>query len=99
MLTIELDLIPAAEILPPENPSATGDSNAGLRLIRTGLSDGRLTIVAEGISGRTYLLPVIDPGRIGSVAGAALEGAALRIAFDGGSPGTYIRKEIVLNLR
>ena len=98
-ITIELDLDPAAEILPPENPSATGDSSAGLRLIRTGLSGGRMTIVAEGISGRTYLLPVLDPVRIGSVSGAVLEGSALKIVFDGGLAGTYVRKEIALNLR
>lgn len=97
--TIELDLGPAAEILPPENPSATGDSNAGLRIIRTDFSAGRLKIIAEGISGRTYLLPIIDPGRVRSVSGAVLEGSALKVAFGGGSAGTYVRAEIILALR
>ena len=97
--TIELDLGPAAEILPPENPSATGDSNAGLRIIRTDFSDGRLKIVAEGISGRTYLLPIIDSGRVKSVSGAVLEGSVLKVAFGGGSAGAYVRAEIALALR
>jgi hypothetical protein len=96
---IELDLDPAAEILPPENPSSTGDSSVGLRLVGSDLSAARLRIIAEGISGRTYLLPVLDPGRIKSVTGAVLEGSALRIVFSGGNAGAYVRSEVALDLR
>jgi glycogen debranching enzyme len=97
--TIELDIEPAVDILAPENPSATGDPNRGLRLIRQELAGGRLNLTVEGLSGRTYFLPLLDAGRVRSISGGAIEGSAVKIAFGGETPGAYARAEITLVLK
>ena len=94
---IEIRLDQAPELLPPANPSKTGDTSRGLRLIRSDFRDGRLTTVVEGLSDREYELKVTHSDRIRSVSGAKLEGGSLRVAIPSGAPSAYVRHEIVLS--
>jgi hypothetical protein len=81
----------------PEAP-LSGATNEGLRVIRVRADDGRLHLVLEGRGGRTYLLHVRTPRRLGRVEGTVVRAGAegrqdLEITF-GGQPEEYVRREL-----
>ena len=96
-IEIRLDQVP--ELLPPANPSKTGDPNRGLRLIRSDFREGRLTAIVEGMANEAYELKVTHPDRVRTVSGAEREGARIRIRIPAGEPGAYVRHEVALTIR
>lgn len=96
---IEIEMEPAAELLPPVNESMTGDPNQGLRIIKSEFKDRRLNVIVEGLSNRSYDLQVTNPHLLRSVSGAKWEGSKLQIQIPQGAAGEYIRHEIILNLK
>lgn len=97
--TLVVILDPAPEIVPPGNPTRTGDLSKGLRIVRLGQAGPRLEITLDGLSGETYELSLRNADRVDSVTGAELEGGALWITFPDGRPGEFVRRTVVLRLR
>jgi hypothetical protein len=93
------DIVPVFEILPPENPTRTGDPNRGLRIIRSAWADGALRVTVEGLAGTTYDLDLTRKDLVGAVIGAKLENGKLVILMPDGPAGLYLRHEIILKKR
>ncbi|HKR02925.1 MAG TPA: GH116 family glycosyl hydrolase [Pyrinomonadaceae bacterium] len=81
-----------------------GESSQGLRVLSSGVEDGRLLLTLEGLGGRSYPLKVFSPRRVletgdsppGPV--SAREPQILIVRFEG-PPGTYVRRELTVQLR
>jgi hypothetical protein len=97
--TIEIELEPAVEILPPDNESKTGDLNWGLRIIKMEQIEHGLKIIVEGLSGQAYILQLTHPELIRSTSGAKLESAGLHIQIPQGIRGEYVRHAVMINLK
>jgi hypothetical protein len=94
--TLELELEPAVDVLSPENPTSTGDTNQGLKIISVARSGKKLTVTVEGLAGRTYLLPLLNPELAVSASGAELDAGLLKVAFPAGNEGSFLRREVVV---
>jgi len=97
--TIEIELAPAVELLPPDNESKTGDLNHGLRIIKMEEVERGLKVVVEGLSGQAYVLQLTHPDLVRSVRGAKLESAGLHIQIPQGIRGEYVRHEFMISLK
>jgi hypothetical protein len=80
----------------------TGDSNAGLRILHCRADRATLHLTLEGLGGRSYVVDVRTPRRIGTVGGVrVLDTRAgvqrIEVAFTGPA-GDYGRREIVIPL-
>src|SRR4051812_17347631 len=87
-------------IEPPEIEQ--GQANDGLRKLRARSGAGALRLTVEGRGGRTYLVHVRTPHRVGSAEGVSVTtppgaDAELRIHFDG-RPAAYVRREVAVPL-
>jgi hypothetical protein len=80
-----------------------GDTNTGLRVLRSRAEKEGLRLLLEGVAGREYSLAVRTPRTPGLPAGP--EGLSLKAAGGGlwklgvkfsGEPGRYARREILL---
>jgi hypothetical protein len=94
-----IDFIPVFEILPPENPTRTGDTNRGLRIIRSAWADGTLRLSVEGLAGTTYRLGLTRPDLVEKATGAVFENDKLIVRIPDGPVGQYLRHEVVLKRR
>jgi hypothetical protein len=94
-----IDFIPVFEILPPENPTRTGDPNRGLRIIRSAWADGTLRLSVEGLAGTTYRLGLTRPDLVEKATGAGFENDKLIVRIPDGPVGQYLRHEVVLKRR
>jgi len=79
-----------------------GAENNGLRILRARAGAAALRLTLEGRGGRTYLVSVRTPRRLGTVEGVEVTAppgrdAQLRIRFDGPA-GEYVRREIAVPL-
>ncbi len=94
-----------------EAPSP-GDSNVGLRVLRSRAEEGRLRLLLEGLPGREYSLRVRSPRQVGltsvynssetagydlSLTVGAGDDPLLGVKFYG-EPGHYVRREIAIPL-
>lgn len=98
VFTFEIE--PAFEIIPPENPTRTGERNRGLRIISfepTAASGLRMEV--EGLAGMLYELKVVRPDLVGPVSGAVLDGGRLSVRIPEGPAGEYVRHAVVLEKR
>ena len=87
--------------LQPE-PLLAGQSNQGLRVLRSRADKNALRLTLEGLGGRSYTLRVRTPQRIGEASGVKVSEASgrdplLTITFDGAGD-TYVRREIIIPL-
>ncbi len=78
-----------------------GDTNAGLRVLRSRAEQGGLRLLLEGLAGREYSLRVRGPKPL-AISGEGLsmtvgrdEDWTLGVKFTG-EPGRYVRREVVL---
>jgi hypothetical protein len=94
-----IDIVPVFEILSPENPTRTGDTNRGLRIIRSAWADGALRLSVEGLAGATYRLDLTRRDLVGTVTGAGFENESLIIRIPDGPTGQYLRHEVILKRR
>ena len=51
------------------------------------------------MSGETYVLEVVNGGRVDTVAGGIFDGRRLTIAFPAGKPAEFSRREIVIRAK
>ncbi|MBM3311901.1 MAG: hypothetical protein FJY80_10375 [Candidatus Aminicenantes bacterium] len=96
---VEIEIIPAPELLPPANETATGDRSRGLRVISQSFEDSTLVVVVEGLAGETYDCGLAHADRVASVTGASLSSGRLTVEFPGGPPGEYVRTVVRLRKR
>jgi hypothetical protein len=95
-----IEIYPAFEILPPENPTRTGEANRGLRIIRfEPTADAGLKMEVEGLAGTTYELKIVRPDQVGAVSGGTLEDGRLIVRIPDGVPGEYLRHTVILRKR
>jgi len=93
---LELELEPAVDVLAPDNPSLTGDMNQGLKIVSVAKSGKKLTLAVEGLAGRTYVLPLLNPELASSTSGAELDGRLLKVSFPAGNEGAFVRREVTI---
>jgi glycogen debranching enzyme len=79
-----------------------GDSNHGLRILRSRASASTLHLSLEGLGGHSYELRVRTPHKLGETAGVKVAEAAggdakLTVTFEGAAD-TYVRRELDLPL-
>jgi len=87
--------------LQPE-PLLAGQSNQGLRVLRSRADKNALRLTVEGLGGRSYTLRVRTQQRIGEAGGVQVTEAGgrdplLTVTFDGAGD-TYVRREIIIPL-
>ncbi|HTP13750.1 MAG TPA: GH116 family glycosyl hydrolase [Bacteroidota bacterium] len=95
-VTIEIDVEPTVELLPPSNDTRTGDGNKGLKIISTRWKDNVQNIVVEGLSGEEYRLGIAHAERLATADGCNVSGSVLLIEFPAGTVGEFVRKDIAL---
>lgn len=96
---VEIQYEPSLEILPPVNPTRTGERNQGLKIIDLFYENSRLMLTVEGLAGHSYLLPLLHPESIGEVKGAELEGERLRISFQKTAEEDFLSQTIQIDLK
>ena len=83
-----------------------GDSNSGLRVLRSRAEDKWLRLLLEGLAGHEYTLRLRSPKWFGSLPSptpygttAGPEGVdpGIVVQFEG-EPGRYVRREVVVSL-
>lgn len=87
--------------LQPE-PLLAGQSNQGLRVLRSQADKNALRLTLEGLGGRSYTLRVRTPQRLGEAGGVKVSDAGggdpvLTVTFDGAGD-SYVRREIIIPL-
>ncbi|MCX6565781.1 MAG: GH116 family glycosyl hydrolase [Candidatus Aminicenantes bacterium] len=95
-----IEIEPTFEILPPENPTRTGETSRGLRVIRcekTGVAGLKLSV--EGLAGTDYFLDLTRPDLVGAVSGGAVENGRLKIRIPDGREDEYLRHTVILEKR
>ncbi len=94
MTTIELNLVPAFEIIPPTWNSRVGDASHGIRINRYKREANAATLIVEGLPDKVYELPVLHADRIQSIDGAIIENDMLILEIPSGAPESYVRRTI-----
>lgn len=89
-----VNFVPTVELLPPVITSNTGDRNQGLKVITVNREQGMLSAEVEGLAGERYELPVVNAGKIISVAGGERQGSVIAIQMAAGEWGEFIRQQI-----
>lgn len=92
--TIELNLVPAFEIIPPAWESRVGDASHGIRINQYKREAETASLVVEGLADNVYTLPVLHTGRIQSIDGAVVENDMLILEMPSGAPDSYVRHTI-----
>ncbi len=88
--TFVLEMTPTFEVLPPLNPTRTGERSRGLRIIDVGQDgDGALVLQLEGLAGTQYQLNLTRPDLAGRVTGGIMENGRLKIRIPDGPAGEY----------
>ncbi len=96
---IEIGFEPAPEIVLPVRAAVTGDTDRGLKIIRTETDAGHIKIEVEGLAGERHEIGARNADRIAAVTGADLAGGRILLTFPPGRPGEFTRREIVLRLK
>jgi glycogen debranching enzyme len=94
--TLVLTLEPEVDVLPAEQGVETGATDRGLKIVSLQRRGNKLVVAVEGLSGRVYDLPLVNPDRVLSVENAALDGGRLRIAFPRAATESYVFREVVI---
>jgi len=95
-----IEIAPAFEILPPENPTRTGETNRGLRIIRCEqTAKAGLKLSLEGLAGTDYYLDLARPDLVGAVSGGTVANGRLKIRISDGREGEYLGHTVILEKR
>lgn len=92
--SVEMELVPSLDWLAPDNPSLTGATNRGLKIVGVRREGKRLLAVVEGLAGGVYELALLNPDLAASAEGGTLENGRLKIAFPQGDPGQFLSREV-----
>ncbi|RKY56594.1 MAG: hypothetical protein DRP89_01080 [Candidatus Neomarinimicrobiota bacterium] len=94
--TVEIEFNPTVEILPPYIETKTGDMNKGLKIISLRREEDHLKVDVEGLSGKSYVLEVVNPELIHQIKGASHKGNRIDIKIPDGKEGDFIGHEIII---
>jgi len=95
-----IDIVPTFEVLPPANPTRTGERNIGLRIIDVRLDNrGALRLNVEGLAGTEYILGLVRADLAGKPTGGVLENGRLKIRIPDGPKGEYVSHTILIPKR
>jgi hypothetical protein len=97
--TVEIDLRPTVEVLPPAAESRLGDPDKGLKIIRVIREGEELKILVEGLAGQGYSLGVTCGEFIRETQGAKFSGNCLEVTFPAGKEPCFLRQEIIVRLK
>jgi len=99
--TIEIELKPTVELLPPPLLARTGDGNASMKIISVTQKGDRLLVIAEGLAGREYRVGLTNAHLIASVEGCSVDGNEAVVLFEKKSApvGEFVRREFGLIVR
>jgi hypothetical protein len=98
-MQIEMEYVPAVEILPAIPKTHVGDSNKGLKILSVEKNASKLTIQVEGLAGNSYVLRITKPEKIDHVEGGAWEKDKIVIAIPDGKEGEFISHTLTLHTR
>jgi hypothetical protein len=98
-LLLELDTVPALEILPVIPRTKVGNRNIGLKILSVRKKESSLVILVEGLAKTDYVLRVLNPEMAKSVFGAVLKGGQLKITIPEGPKGKFMPHLITIQVR
>jgi len=78
---VEIFYRPGLELVLPANDLRLGQADEGLKLISMAPGENAITITAEGLAGRRYLLTIPENRPIRKVLGAQLDGNTILLSF------------------
>jgi len=96
--TVEVQFIPAPEIVLPDIAAMAGDLSKGLRLVRSDLAGRDLKLRLEGLGGETYVIEVLNGERIDSVTGAGFDGRTIKVVLPAGG-GRYVEGSVTVRMK
>jgi hypothetical protein len=98
---VELAVDFGVEILPPRIKTGTGESDRGLKIIRTEYSASAksLSVVVEGLAGTDYDLLMNGRDGIASAEGASLRDYGLAISFPGTRGTGFVRRTVTVRIK
>lgn len=98
--TVEIEFTPGPELIVPPCASNTGDTNAGLKIIKKELQGLELAIHMEGLKGRKYELTLLNSFRIEEARGATLSDQKLEVVFpENQGEGQFASQTVILKLK
>lgn len=97
--TVEIEFSPNVEILPPNIETKTGDMNKGLKLTSLRREENQIKIDVEGLSGRSYVLEVVNPELIHEIKGASLRGNRIMIKMPNDKVDDFIAHHIIIKTK
>lgn len=97
--TLEFELQPTVELLPPPVATSTGAPNRSLKILATSFKDKQLKVNVEGLSRETYELTIVNDDLLQSVSGCRREGRKLFLTMPEGPAEEFIRSEFTLTVR
>ncbi|MEK6651003.1 MAG: GH116 family glycosyl hydrolase, partial [Bacteroidota bacterium] len=97
--TLEVELQPTVELLPPPVFTQTGGSNRSLKILSTSFKDKQLKVTVEGVAGETYDLSIMNDDLLQSVSGCRREGRRLFLTMPDGPADEFVRSEFSLTVR
>jgi len=98
-ILIDLSLEETVEIQPPFPLSQPGDEDRGLKILNIENRGKETRIVVEGRKGEIYHLKLHRPDLVASVNGAELVNDNLRIVLPTSPGDSFLKKEIIINLK
>ncbi len=97
-MQLELRFNPTVEILPVIPDTEVGDRNHGLKIISIKKDESKLTLKAEGLAQKRYMLGITNADMIAKVEGALLKDDKLILTMPNGKPGQFIAQNIVIHV-
>ncbi len=97
--TLEIELVPTVELLPPPVSTTTGAPNRSLKILSTNFKDKQLKVIVEGLANETYEVAITNDDLLQSVSGGRREGRRLFLTMPDGTADEYVRSEFTLTVR
>lgn len=97
--TLEVELLPTVELLPPPVMTTTGAPNRSLKILSTNFKDKQLKVNVEGLANESYELTITNDDLLQSVNGCRREGRKLFLTMPDGPADEFVRAEFSLTVR
>jgi hypothetical protein len=97
--TVEVELLPTVELLPPPVTTTTGAPNRSLKILAINFKDKQLKVSVEGLARETYELTITNDDLLQSVSGCRREGRKLFLMMPEGPAEEFVRSEFMLTVR
>ncbi len=94
--TVEIEFNPTVELLPPYIETKTGDTNKSLKIISLRREKNHLKVGVEGLSGKSYVLEVVNPELIHEITGASHKGNRIDLKIPDRQESDFIAHEIII---